>query len=278
MFQLVARAPLNSLLFRTHVEARGLWVCLTDGFPEARGLLLMPTHVHLDVPHCDPSDRLRDAMSAFARWRNHLRGESGGVWDPHPEARTPNDAAHARRLCRYTYLNPVRAAMAVDPLEWHWSLYRERLGLGFTPGFSPDANPRRLHRFVSENEVTMQGTPFPSGTYDVVKYGEIIDAVCGVTRSFVGEILRRGRPRTLFLQTAWAHDLCDVGVLAAMAACTPDTVYKTVRGVTRRGGKRVDRELTACLLAVGDARFSPLFPGDLRATDQWQRSKYWRMD
>lgn len=277
MFQLVARAPEGQLLFRTHVESRALWACIIAAFPEALSLVLMPNHVHIDLLHDDPGHRMRHMMAAFARWRNHFRGEQGPVWDPSPAVRTPNDSDHARRLRRYTLLNPVRGHLVSDPLEWPWSLHREWVGFGFTPGFSAKPGAAAFHRYISKDETNLTGSALPVGNYDVVKVADVTDAVCGVTRSFSHELRRRGPARTLFLQTAWAHDLCDVPLLATTANCHRSAVYRAVEGVTRRGGPSADSQLTACISAVGDPRFYALGDGDLRRTLVWKRTKYGAM-
>lgn len=278
MYQLVARAPQGQLLFRTHLEARALWIFITTAFPEALSLVLMPNHVHLDLPHDDPDDRLRDVMSAFARWRNRHRGESGPVWDAHPHAIKPADAKHARRLRRYTLLNPVRGLLVSDPLSWPWSLHRECVGLGFAGNFPTEPKVAAFHLYVSrDNDTKSPGSSLPVGTFGDVKVGDVVDAVCGITRCFVGEILRRGRPRTLVLQTAWAHDLHNVGVLAATVGCGVRAVYDTVEGIRGRGSRYDDPELVACMRAVGDPRFHALQEGDLRKSIDWNKSIYRNM-
>lgn len=274
MYQLVARAPQGQLLFRTNVEARALWACIIATFPEALSLALMPNHVHIDLPHADLGGRMRDMMAAFALWRNHYRGESGRVWEPYPAVRQPNDADHARRLRRYTLLNPVRAKLVGDPLEWPWSLHRECVGFGFTPGFGVERGAAAFHRYVSQDETNLTGSKLPVGTFGGVKVADVVDAVCGVTRSFAAEIRRRGTAGTMFLKTAWAHELCNVPLLAAVANCHRSAVYRAVDGVSRRGGKTDDPQLAACILAVGDARFSALDEGDLRKSVSWRKSKY----
>lgn len=275
MFQLVARAPEGRLLFRTQVEARVLWTCITERFPEALTLILMPNHLHLDTPHPDPDDRLADAMRAYARWRNHHRHESGEVWDVHPPAKVPADAQHARRARRYTLLNPVRAKLCTDPLEWPWSLHRELVGFGFTPGFSLESRPVRFHDYVSrDKDFNPNGSALPVGCFNAVKLGDVIEAVCGVTRCFSDEVLLRGRPRTLVLRTAWAHEIFDTALLAAQVGASQRTVQRVVVGTPSRGGRFLDRELAACVRAVGDGRFTSLETVDLRQTLAWRKSIY----
>lgn len=275
MYQLVACAPKGRLLFRTHVEARALWACIISAFPEAIGLVLIPNGVHLDLPAADRVDRLTDAMRGYAVWRNHYRGESGQVWQVHPKTSESTDGGRLRGLRQFTSLNLVRAGLVGDALEWPWSLYREQVGFGFTPGFRPDSSLPSLHEMASRGVGTKsEGTCLPRGTLNAVNVGEVIAAVCGVTRSFADEILSRGRPRTLTLQTAWASYYCDVGKLAEAVGCSPRAVRNAVAAVPSCGRVFGDAELAACVSAVGDTRFYPLFRGDLRTTPEWQQTAY----
>ena len=176
-------------------------------------------------------------------------------------------------------VKPVQAGRCGVFLEWPWSLYRERVGFGFTGGTLPDSWPLAQHVLGSrEAIVTPDGTGLPRGTLNAVELRAVIDAVCGVTRSFASEVLVRGRPRTLTLQTAWASYYCDVGMLAAAVGCTARTVRNTVAVVPACGSNFHDPELGACVAAVGDPRFSPLFVGDLRTTPAWLRTAYAAME
>ncbi len=275
MFQVVARALPGTLLFRSHAEARALWTLLVARFPEALSLCLMPNHLHVDLPHDDPAGGLSDVMGAYARFRNHSRSQVGRVWEQRPETRTPEDADHARRLQRYTLLNPTRAGLVADPLAWPWSSHRDLVGLADSPLLERAPHAGRHHAWVSgDPSVHPAGTPLPRVLWHDVEWGMVIDAVCAVTRSFPHELQRRGHARTLALKTAWAHDLRDAGALAAAVGVERRGVHAAVDGVPPRGAKFADPALAACVTVVGDARFSALFLGDLRGVGGWARSKY----
>lgn len=278
MFRFVARALPGKLLFVNDIEARGLWRIITRTFPEAEAICLMPNHIHLDLPHPDPDDRLTDAMSAYARWRNHRRGTRGIVWEAHPPVEIPADASHARRSLRYTLLNPCRAHLARDPLAWPWSTHRDAVGLADRPVVPLARVPDQFHAWISgDPSVDTAGTPLPRTRYAETSWGEVTDAVCAITRSFPHELQERGAPRTLALKTAWAHGLRDVRALAAGAGCEARCVQATVSGIPSRGADFADPALAACVRVVGDPRFHALTGGDLRRSRAWERTKYARM-
>lgn len=275
MPQLVARAVPGTLLFRTNEEARALWNRLVSMFPEALSLCLMPNHVHLDLPHEDPSGNLSVVMRAYALWRNHHRGARGAVWEPRPEVRTPEDGDHARRLRRYTLLNPCRGKLTTDPLTWAWASHRDLLGLARTPLIERVRDDEYHHSWVSSDYSTdTGGTALPRTHWGYTDWGMVVDAVCAVTRTFAYEVQNRGPARTLAVKTAWAHGLRDVAQLAAAVGLLRRAVNDIVEGVPARGADFADPVLAACVRVVGDSRFSALATGDLRRTEQWMRSKY----
>lgn len=271
MFHLVAHARPGTLLFRTHEEAAALWRILTRTFPEAVALCLMPDHLHLVVPHADPGGKLGRAMSAFARWRNARRGEAGPVWTPHPEAEDLPDAAHRSRTERYVHLNPCRVGLVADPLAWPWSTHRDAVGYALRPAVPPRREPDRFHRYVSgDPTVAPEGTALPAVRHEPATWWAVVDTVCGVARRGVEAVREPGAVRTLALQTAWAHGLRDVGVLAGLAGCERTTVFRACRHRPDRARSLAD-PLQACVRAVGDPRFHALPSVDLRATAAWAR-------
>ncbi len=272
MFHHVARAAPGRLLFRTHAEGLALFRRLARAFPEAEALTVMPDHVHLVLPHDDPSGRLAGAMSGYARWRNHARREAGPVWATHPAPERLPDDQHARRTVRYVHLNPCRARLVGDPLAWPFSSHRDAVGLAARPIRPVDPSPARFHAWVSaDGAVAVAGTALPGGTWGDVRWSEIVDAVGGVCRVHPAALLERGEPRTLALRTAWAHGLCDAGVLAAAVGIDASSVRRICAAVPARGGRFPDAALAACVRVVGDPRFSALDAGDLLTTAAWSR-------
>lgn len=277
MFQHVARAPPKRLLFRTHAEASALFHGLARAFPEAVALAVLPEHVRLVLPHADPAGRLPRAMSGYARWRNHARGEAGPVWAAHFAPRWLPNAKHTRRAVREVHLAACRAALVGDPLAWPYSSHRDAVGFAARPIRRAEAHPARFHAWVSAGEAgaddvplapsALPGPPWPA--WGAVRWGEIVDAVGGVCRVAPEALRQRGPPRTLAVRTGWAHGIRDLDVLAATAGIEPVSVERICERVPSRGGRFADPALEACVRAVGDPRFTALVAGDLLAGPTW---------
>jgi len=266
-----ARSLPGTLLWRTHVEARALWVRILVQVPDPEALCLMPDHLHL-LHVRDVSGPLGLAMNAYARWLNPRRGRRGAVWRPQD---TPTDVIGGqkrRRSVRYVHLNPCRARLVDDPLAWPWSTHRDRVGLAW-PGVvrrSPD--PHGFHRYVSSDPtVHVQGTELPLALSLVEPGAAGLECLRGAT----SEILRlplqatevRGRARTVWLRAARCLSPASTAQIAAHCGLTA----RAIRGVDRSWAQ----DLSALARAAGDPRFPGLAPGDLRWDPRWARYR-WR--
>lgn len=84
---------------------------------------LMPNHVHL-IAFAENSHSLARAVGhthrRFSSWMNGRHGWTGHLW-ANRFFSTPMDAAHLWAAVRYVELNPVRAGLVDDPLEYRWS-------------------------------------------------------------------------------------------------------------------------------------------------------------
>ena len=103
-----------------------LWWRLRARWPDAIAACLMPDHWHLVVAADGSSDatlRLGRVLSGFTRWSRHTR-----LWNPIGDGRLFANLQHLERHVRYVHLNPCRASLVGDPLEWPWSTHRGVLG------------------------------------------------------------------------------------------------------------------------------------------------------
>ncbi|MDP2312694.1 MAG: hypothetical protein Q8P41_07300 [Pseudomonadota bacterium] len=270
MFHLVANALHGRLLFRTHAEARALFQILAHAFPDVAAMCVLPDHVHLVVEGAEDG-RLARAMSAYARWRNHARGEVGAVWATQAPPEAIPDAAHRRRLVRYVHFAPCRAGLVADPLAWPWSTHRDSTGLAAPPVVAPAGDPAGFHRFVSTDpSLAIEGTLLPTGPRGPVSWEQVCDAVSAVCRVPAEALGRIGAPRTLALRTAWALDLRDTLALASATGMARSGVYRVCARVPGRRLLHREPALHACVRAVNDARFGPLPDGDLRGRPEWE--------
>lgn len=272
MYHLVARAAPGTVLFREWAEGLALWDILVRTFPEAVAICVMPDHVHLVLPHADPAARLARAMSAYTRWRNHHRRARGTVWQAHPPAQAIPDDQHLARTIRYVALNPCRARLAPDPLTWPLSTHRDAVGLAGRPVVAVRRDAERHHAYVSADPtVDVAGTPLPSLPYADVTWPDIRDAACQVLRVLPAALATRGPARTLAVKAAWHHGLRDPAVLRRESGLGRTALWETVAEVPPRGARLDDPALNAIVRVVGDARFGPLWLGDLRRTQAWTR-------
>jgi hypothetical protein len=267
MVHLVARAVLGTVLFHDWAEARKLWDLLVDALIQPKSLMLMPDHIHSVADQKTP--RFGRALSAFARWRNARRGESGPVWERSPPATTLADAAHERRTVRYNSLNPCRKGIVRDPLGWAFSTHRDALGLVLVPARPKVSDPIGHHVYVSSDpSVAVDGTSLPVRGVDRPTERQIEAVVSELLRLPLGEIRTAHAGRRLLIQLGrdWAG--WGSGAVAAFVDVDPKTVWNapTITPATER--------LAATI--AGDPRFPGLVDGDLRRLPGWEPYRHKR--
>lgn len=264
MVHIVLRARDGSLLFHTWGEAAELWSRLVSAFPGVLAMVLMPDHVHL-VLASNQNQRLAQVASGYARWRNHRRGESGPVFAPRPEAVEIPDALHLQRTIRYIHLNPCRAGLVDDPLEWPFSTHRDAVGLAWPPVRRIERDPVRFHSYVSgDPTVSVEGTSLPWGSGRLATVEAAIDAVSAVTRS----------PRwPLVGARSKARSECIAVCRAVTGATGPEIA--AAFGVGRSAVSQAGEPPTLLRKIVervwDDARFEALDCLDLRLRRRWSR-------
>jgi hypothetical protein len=270
MVHLPIRARKGTLLFRTWEEGLALWRILLRALPELVALCIMPDHAHLLLPRGDVARRVARAMSGYARWRNHHRGERGAVWDAQPPCEELPDALHARRTHRYVHLNPCRKGLVADPLAWPLSTHRDAVGLAARPTVPREHDPERFHHYVSADpSVDVTGTALPGVTFGDPSVEDVVAAVSAVCRTSPEGLRVRGPARDLAIRTALAHGLRDADVLGVRFGVDPSVVRRARGDVVPRGTRQAHPALAACVRAVGDPRFPALHAGDLRRQPAW---------
>ncbi len=87
------------------------------------GFCLMRNHVHiLAIPHNEDglAHALGRAHNDYSRWFNMRRGENGHLWQNRYFS-CPLDERHQWEALRYVELNPVRAGLTSQAVDWRWS-------------------------------------------------------------------------------------------------------------------------------------------------------------
>lgn len=203
------------------------WLRLEAAWPRPLAACLMGNHLHLLVPG-DPQEE----ATRLARVLNHLQGPVFRA------AGTPSEGrVKLRRDIRYIALNPCRARLAADPLEWAWSTHRDMVGAVARPwvdrrtvlaleyGRDPLASH---HRYVSgDPHVSVRSTPLPRAARnaDISEWPlrAVMNAALAATRG--GAIFQRPT-RTMFFQLARDHGWTRVTRLAEIGRCSRATVYR----------------------------------------------------
>jgi putative transposase len=98
---------------------------------------IMPNHIHLLVTTPQPNlDAFMHRVAGrYAKRFNARYEREGHAFDRRYRARVVGCDDYLRTVARYIALNPVRARLCADPLEYRWSGHRALLGLEVPPAF-----------------------------------------------------------------------------------------------------------------------------------------------
>lgn len=94
------------------------WVC--------HGYCQMTNHYHLvvETPEGNLSQGMRQLNGVYTQRVNRAQGRVGHVFQGRYKAILVEKDSYLLELARYVVLNPVRAGMVNDPVDWPWSSYR----------------------------------------------------------------------------------------------------------------------------------------------------------
>jgi hypothetical protein len=226
----------------------------------------MPNHAHLVVE----TDDVPAARRLLARCLGHLQrwwARGGSVWE---RVRAPKVVASVSSLfkeLRYVSLNPPRAGLCRDPLEWAWSTHRDVIGAVVDPWVDVDRLARALrtsatelaakwHAYVSgDRSVAIQGTPLPvPATRTDLPTRPLHDIVCAAGAALRIPVARLGstpRGRRLFVALARAQGWTSNARLA-------EALGTSIRNVQRAPPVPAPA-MAAAELCLGDRRLWSAF-------------------
>ncbi len=269
----VGWAAEGQLLFRTWAEGLALFFTLVRHFPGLEALCAMPHHAHVLGEWADAEEKLVSAQSAYARWRNARRAESGPVWARHPEISRVVDDLHARRTVRYIHLNPVRDHLVGCPLAWPLSTHRDGCGLVVAPVVPRAREPEAFHRYVSSDpDAEVLGTPFPELTRREAVLASVLDAASAVGRFTATDVRRRGPARELCIGLASLAGVRDARLLGAAIGASRSAVSRQLkRAPNPVHANDVPGDLRIAATVLDDSRFFGLAEGDLLRQPSWRK-------
>jgi hypothetical protein len=241
-----------------HLTARVRGVCLTDfriapvlwgglrrAFPDALASLVMPNHPHLIAGASDemaPRRRLAAVLSGVTRYCRNQPDLGTPTWEVAPVGPPIADRQHLERDIRYVLLNPCRAGLVVDPLEWLWSTHRDVMGAVVDPwvtasrlaaalGRRRNGFAAELHRYVSSDpSVRVEGTPPPTPAVPAapprVGLAQVRAAALAATRAAPAELGRRSLTRRLLIQLAAAYGWRRPQALSRLCGVARQTIHR----------------------------------------------------
>lgn len=98
---------------------------------------LMTNHVHLviDVPAFTISSGMQLLNGQYAQAFNRRHGYVGHLFQGRFHAALVDTEAYSLQVAKYVVLNPSRAGMVQEAVEWRWSSHRAMLGKEQPPPF-----------------------------------------------------------------------------------------------------------------------------------------------
>ncbi|MBI5479651.1 MAG: hypothetical protein HY906_12380 [Deltaproteobacteria bacterium] len=244
-----------------------VWGSFRRAFPEALAVVLMPNHPHLIVSARDGATarhRLSAALSGITRYCRRRPDLGDPHWAVAPIKDPIPDRRHLAREIRYVLLNPCRAGLVADPLEWLWTTHRDVVGAVLDPWVTAPhlaaALGRPRAKFVQEHHayvsgdpsVCVAGTPLPRRAVATaptsVGLSQVLAAALAAPRASAEDLQRRSLTRRLFVQLAAEHGWNRPVMLARMCRVARQSVHRLL-------GVPLDRAvLDPATLCLGDER------------------------
>jgi hypothetical protein len=286
IFHVTARAVGRLAPFLSHEAAAFAWGRLRLAFPDAVAAILMPNHLHQMVGS-DSADTLRRRVAALLSGltRSGLCGPERLVWQTVPAPKPIEDVRKLRRDVRYVALNPCRARLCADPLEWTWSTHRDVMGAVADPWvtaerlaaalqIAPRGFAAKHHAYVSgDPAVRVDGTPPPIAAprrqSALVPLEAVAAAAAAALRLPPAAVTTRAEARRLFVQLAQHQGWRDARMLARRCGLQPWQVFHLLRqpapGLDAARLCLGDRRLTCALPASAADRLSEPMPPRITA-------------
>ena len=225
----------------------------------------MPNHLHLilpDGPEAKTYRQIHGILGSIAKSFKEPR-----LWQAVPPPRQIPDRHHLRRQVRYVALNPCRSKLCADPLDWHWSTYRDVIGAVASPwvgvsrlahafGESEREFKVRFHAYVSgDPSVAVGGTPFPRPakpkSFPEQSIIEILDASAATLRLPLSQVRKRRGLRRVFVHLAGHQGWTQTQVLSQICGITPRAIQYILE-------QDPPESLSAAALCLGDVRLRRL--------------------
>ncbi len=138
-YHVMTRGNCDQELYRKRLDFFAFTDCLGEASKRyglgVHNFCLMTNHYHLvvETPHGNLSEAMHWLNSSYARAFNRKHDQRGHLFQSRYKALIVDADAYLTWLSRYIHLNPVRAGMVPEPLEYPWSSYRSFVDRARTP-------------------------------------------------------------------------------------------------------------------------------------------------
>ncbi|HEX7049907.1 MAG TPA: transposase [Longimicrobiales bacterium] len=143
--------PLRTLMVsfvREGIASTGAWLL---------AYAIMPNHLHLILRQGPESlgEVLQPVLRRIAILVQRTGGRDGHVFERRYRAHPCPDADYVRSAIVYTHLNPVRAGLCEDPLDYPWTSHRAYASRGRDSGASTHHVELALRLFASDQSASL---------------------------------------------------------------------------------------------------------------------------
>lgn len=104
------------------------------------GFCCMTNHIHLAIQVAENplSEIMQNLSFRYTRWINKKASRTGHLFQGRYKAILVDTDSYLLELIRYIHLNPVRAGITNDPVDYAWSSHRCYLGMETLPWLETD--------------------------------------------------------------------------------------------------------------------------------------------
>jgi len=184
---IILRGNNRQAIFFSDLDREHLLATLAEAASQYRvaihAYVLMDNHLHLlaTPPSADALSRMMQSLGRrYVGWFNARHQRTGTLWEGRFRAGLIEGERHLLACMRYIELNPVRAGLCAEALQWPWSSAAHHLG-------------RARNGLVTEHEMywRLGNTPFEREH----AYREFMEqGVATVEQAHFTESVMRGRP------------------------------------------------------------------------------------
>lgn len=141
IYHVILRGNAKAPVFHSHEDYRRFENILDQGLAQYSVLLYaycwMKNHVHMALQVSDqPLSKLMQNISQrYTYWFNKRHGRIGHLFHGRYKAILVDKDAYLKELIRYIHLNPVRANIVTDPIDYHFSSHASYAGSARPPSW-----------------------------------------------------------------------------------------------------------------------------------------------